>query len=82
MSLYRHPPHRGYECFDKLLDICHPKYMFRGHVHSNYGKQFRRTSEHPCGTTIINACDRVITDIEGIPPVPGTELLKKMLFAF
>ena len=56
-------PHRGFECFDGLLETWHPQYMFHGHVHMEYG-DFVRERHHPCGTTIINAYGYTIIDIE------------------
>lgn len=48
-------PHRGFECFNELLQRYRPRLHCFGHVHREYGK-FRRMSEHPSGTTLINAC--------------------------
>ena len=47
-------PHRGFECFNRLLERYKPKFMFYGHVHQSYG-HFVRTREHPSGTKLINA---------------------------
>lgn len=47
-------PHKGFECFNDLLEKYHPKYMIHGHVHKTYG-DFDRVRKHPSGTTIINA---------------------------
>lgn len=55
-------PHRGFECFNDLLEKYRPKYMFFGHVHAEYG-EFQREFIHPCGTKIINAYSRYMTDI-------------------
>ena len=30
-------PHTGFECFNKLLERCRPKYHVYGHVHKEYG---------------------------------------------
>lgn len=51
-------PHRGYDCFNSLLNICHPAYMLHGHVHASYMSGFRRETHHPSGTVIINAFDK------------------------
>ena len=48
-------PHRGFECFNRLLEKYKPKFMFYGHVHQSYG-HFVRTREHPSGTKLVNAC--------------------------
>lgn len=55
-------PHRGFDCFNDLLDKYHPPYMLHGHVHEEYG-DFQRERKHPSGTRIINACGRHILDI-------------------
>lgn len=60
--------HMGFECFNKFMNKYHPKYMFHGHVHNNYGN-VKMVNEHPSGTQIINACGYRIVDI----PVPGEE---------
>ena len=64
-------PHRGFDCFNPLLEKWKPKYMVHGHVHQAYG-HFQRERTHSCGTTIINACDYVILDVPtGAYPKPG-----------
>lgn len=76
-------PHRGFECFNKFLNICHPWYMFHDHVHSNYSSKFVRTSQHECDTEIINACERIIVDADKTtPPIPKKELIKNLIFRF
>ena len=55
-------PHRGYECFNDLMDKYKPSYMFHGHVHTNYGR-IKRTYHHPSGTTIVNACGYRIIEL-------------------
>ena len=57
-------PHRGYECLNGLLNICHPAYMLHGHVHAAYMSGFRRETQHPSGTVIINAFDKYVFDFE------------------
>ncbi len=64
-------PHRGFECFNPLLEKWKPKYLIHGHVHKSYG-HFCPVSEHPSGTTIINCFDYQILDIpEGDYPAYG-----------
>ncbi|MEE8885507.1 MAG: metallophosphoesterase [Eubacteriales bacterium] len=49
-------PHRGFQCFNTLLEEQHPKYMLYGHVHQSYSAgAFIRKQKHSCGTTLINA---------------------------
>ena len=55
-------PHRGFETFNKVMDMYHPDYMIHGHVHMNYGRIVRE-HDHPSGTKIINACGFQIIDI-------------------
>jgi Icc-related predicted phosphoesterase len=56
-------PHRGFECFNRLLEHYHPRYMLHGHVHMNYAADVPRIMEHSSGTKIINAYERYIFDI-------------------
>ncbi len=62
------PPHRGFECFERLLERYRPKYHVYGHVHKAYGggdlsggedsfwtKGYRKVIKHPSGTVLINA---------------------------
>ena len=54
-------PHRGFDCFNELLENYKPKLHCFGHVHQEYG-QFRRTIEHPSGTELVNASGYYIFD--------------------
>ena len=56
-------PHQGFECFNRLLEHYHPRYMLHGHVHMNYAADVPRIMEHSSGTKIINAYERYIFDI-------------------
>ena len=66
-------PHRGFLCFNALLEKFHPKYMLHGHVHASYQSgSFRRMLKHPSGTTIINCYDKFVLEIdESEFPRPG-----------
>ena len=68
-------PHRGYDCFNTLLNICHPSYMLHGHVHGSYMSRFRRETPHPSGTVIINAYDKYTFDFRE----SDRQVLKRML---
>ncbi|MDO5133509.1 MAG: metallophosphoesterase family protein [Eubacteriales bacterium] len=47
------PPHRGFSCFNTLLQAVKPRYMLHGHVHKNYGRiEWERI--HDCGTKLVN----------------------------
>lgn len=55
-------PHRGFECFNDLLQKYHPKLHVYGHVHEEYG-EFHRIIQHPSGTQLINASGHYIIEI-------------------
>ncbi|MBR0373225.1 MAG: metallophosphoesterase [Mogibacterium sp.] len=54
-------PHRGFACFNGLLDACRPAYHCYAHVHMEYG-HFARVTEHPSGTTLINCSGAYLLD--------------------
>lgn len=57
-------PHRGFACFNELLERWKPAYMLHGHVHKTYSSQeFQRIRQHPSGTKIINAYDSCTFEI-------------------
>ena len=46
--------HRGFECFNALIERYHPRYFVHGHIHRNYGVNIPRLTQ--CGgTTVVNA---------------------------
>ncbi len=51
------PAHRGFECFNRLIEEYHPKYFIHGHQHLNY-RTFSQRILQVGDTTIINACGR------------------------
>lgn len=53
--------HRGFKCFNKLMDKYSPKYLFHGHIHLNYGMR-QRIYEYK-DTKVINAFQYYIIDI-------------------
>ncbi len=55
-------PHRGFEALGRLLERTRPRYLLHGHVHMEYGR-IERVHEHPCGTTIVNACGSYLLEI-------------------
>ena len=64
-------PHRGFACFNELMDQYKPKYMLHGHVHASYGR-ITREHAHPSGTQIINCCgSRMLELKEGDYPLKG-----------
>ena len=54
--------HRGFDCFNRLINTYHPKYFVHGHVHMNYGRQFPRVDEIG-DTKVINAFERYILEV-------------------
>lgn len=54
--------HRGFECFNKLIDKYHPKLFFHGHIHRNYGASIPQKTKRG-DTTVINAFDHCIIEI-------------------
>ncbi len=55
-------PHTGFKCFRYFLDKYKPKLFIHGHVHMNYGRNFKREYTYN-DTTIINAYERYIIEI-------------------
>lgn len=54
--------HRGFMCFNTLIDKYHPRYHIHGHVHMNYSFGAPRTMRHG-ETTVINAWEKYILEI-------------------
>lgn len=54
-------PHRGFQCFKRLMDQYHPKYFVHGHVHANYGGKFRRMDTYN-NTVVVNAYEQFIIE--------------------
>ena len=52
----------GFECFRDLLDEYSPKAFIHGHVHKNYGRDFKREDKYK-NTTVYNAYERLIIEI-------------------
>ena len=52
-------PHRGFKCFNTLLERWRPALMVHGHVHANYITDFSRERELACGTRVVNAFGHV-----------------------
>ncbi len=55
--------HRGFDCFNRLLEKYKPKLFMHGHIHRNYGARIPQKSDHN-GTLVINASDYCIFDID------------------
>ena len=56
------PTHRGFECFNRLLEKYKPKYFIHGHIHTNYGVNVPRVTPHG-DTTVINACEHYVFEV-------------------
>lgn len=72
------PPHKGFRCFNDLLNKCKPSYMLHGHVHSSYQPgHFKRNSVHQSNTEIINCYEKYILEFDEnkIKKMPKGELL-------
>lgn len=51
------PAHRGFDCFEELIEKYEPRLWVHGHVHKRYGYEFQR--EHLIGSTrVVNACGK------------------------
>ena len=55
--------HRGFECFNTLLEHYRPMLYLHGHIHTNYGVNIpRRTRKGD--TLVINACEHCLIDLD------------------
>lgn len=55
-------PHTGFKIFRKIMDKYKPKVFAHGHVHINYGRDFKRESEYN-ETRVVNAYEKYIIEI-------------------
>ena len=55
--------HRGFKVFRNLIDKYNPKFFLHGHVHLNYGRDYKRTDKYN-NTFIINSFERYVFDYE------------------
>ncbi len=55
-------PHTGFKTFLQIMDECEPKLYAHGHVHINYGRDFKRLSQYN-NTKVINAFEKYIIEI-------------------
>ena len=61
--------HKGFECFNDLMDEYEPQWFVHGHVHLNYDAKLPRVCVRG-GTTVINATERYVFEI----PDPDPEI--------
>lgn len=54
-------PHRGFRCFQTLMDQYGLKYFVHGHVHANYGGRFKRLDQYK-NTVIVNAYEHFVIE--------------------
>jgi Icc-related predicted phosphoesterase len=55
-------PHTGFTTFLEIMDKYEPKIFAHGHVHINYGRDFKRESIYK-NTRVINAYEKYIIEI-------------------
>ena len=55
-------PHTGFQAFYQILDEYEPLLFADGHVHINYGRDFKRISEYK-NTKVVNAFEKYIIEI-------------------
>ena len=61
-KLTEHLPHTGFQAFYQILDEYEPLLFAHGHVHINYGRDFKRISEYK-NTKVVNAFEKYIIEI-------------------
>lgn len=58
-----HISHRGFNCFNTLIDQYEPSYFIHGHVHRNYGIDIPQKMTKG-KTTVVNAFEYCILDLD------------------
>lgn len=61
--------HRGFGCFNDLLEEYEPKWFIHGHMHLSYDPKLPRVCTKG-GTTVINATERYEFEIPDLDPAP------------
>ncbi len=59
-------PHRGFQCFNRLIERYQPRCFVHGHVHLSYGMHLPRRVEVG-GTAVINAYEHCVIELESQP---------------
>lgn len=54
--------HRGFECFNSLIERYHPRLFLHGHIHRNYGKYIPQKTVRG-STTVVNAFDHCVLEL-------------------
>ena len=65
-------PHRGFECFNTLLDTLKPQWFVHGHIHLSYDFRLPRVCTHN-GITVINATERYIFEVPDFEDRPAAK---------
>ena len=55
-------PHRGFECFNTLLEQYEPAYFIHGHIHRNYDFRIPQRMQNG-STTVINAYESCVIEL-------------------
>lgn len=58
-------PHRGFECFCRLMKRYEPQVFLHGHVHATYGGRYKREDTYE-NVRVINAYERYIFEIPDV----------------
>lgn len=58
-------PHRGFECFNDLLEKYQPKLFLHGHIHRNYNFGIPQKIQYK-KTTDINAFEYCVIELQGL----------------
>lgn len=61
------PAHRGFQCFNRILDEYQPRWFIHGHIHLSYDVSLPRVCQRG-ETTVINATERYIFEIPDPEP--------------
>lgn len=56
-------PHRGFECFNTLLDKYHPRLFTHGHVHLSYSHRIPQKCKHG-DTVVVNAYNYCVIELD------------------
>lgn len=56
-------PHQGFQIFNTLMEIYKPKYFLHGHMHKQYGRNYKSEDIYQ-STRVINAYERYVFDYE------------------
>ena len=68
--------HRGFECFNTLIEHYRPALYLHGHIHTNYGSHIPRRTVHG-DTVVINACDHCLIDLDETPDTARLPVRKR-----